>query len=109
MGQLANPALPWFIWNMAVKMVYVCLEVLVLWCRFMFGLAAVPAVIQFIGFLFMPDTPRWLIAKGRYDKARSVLHRIHGTSVDVEQEVTDIINSVQQSAENRKSYVCINS
>jgi len=74
----------------------------------MFGLAAVPAVIQFIGFLFMPDTPRWLIARGRYDKARSVLHKIYGTSVDVEQKITDIIDSVQQSAENRKScIVCI--
>jgi len=68
----------------------------------MFGLAAVPSVIQFVGFLFMPDTPRWLITKGRFDKARTVLHRIHGTTVDVEQEITDINNSVQQSAENRK-------
>ena len=71
-------------------------------CRFMFGLAAVPSVIQFVGFLFMPDTPRWLIARGRNDKARAVLHRIHGTSVDIEQEVTEIVNSVQQCAENRK-------
>jgi len=71
----------------------------------MFGLAAVPSIIQFIGFLFMPETPRWLITKGYVDKARTVLHRIHGTSVDVEQEITDINNSVQQSAENRKLYV----
>jgi len=89
-------------------MVYVCvLRSVVYWCRFMFGLAAVPGVIQFIGFLFMPDTPRWLIAKGRYDKARTVLHRIHGASVDVEQEVTDIIKSVQQGAENCKFCVII--
>jgi len=71
----------------------------------MFGLAAVPAVIQFVGFLFMPDTPRWLVARGRYDNARTVLHQIHGTSVDVEHEVTDIINSVQQNAKNRKLYI----
>jgi len=68
----------------------------------MFGLAAVPSVIQFIGFLFMPDTPRWLISRGHFDKARVVLHRIHGASVDVEQEITNINNSVQQSAENRE-------
>jgi len=30
-----------------------------------------------------------------------VLHRIHGMSADVEQEVTDINNSVQQSEEHR--------
>jgi len=74
----------------------------------MFGLAAVPAIIQFVGFLFMPDTPRWLIARGHYDKARTVLHRIYGTSFYIEHEVTNIVNSVQQSAENRKSYRCGN-
>jgi len=67
----------------------------------MFGLAAIPSVIQFIAFLFMPETPRWLITKGHLDKARMVLHRIHGMSADVEHEVTDINNSVQQSEEHR--------
>jgi len=70
----------------------------------MFGLAAVPSVIQFFGFLFMPETPRWLITKGRLDKARMVLHRFHCTSTDVEQEITDINDSIQQSAENRKLF-----
>jgi len=64
----------------------------------MFGLAAVPSVIQFFGFLFMPDTPRWLITRGHLDKARAVLHRIHGSSVDIEQEISDINNDVQQCA-----------
>ena len=73
-------------------------------CRFMFGLAAVPSFIRFFGFLFMPDTPRWLITRGRFDKARAVLHRIHGTSVNIEQEITDINNSIKQCAENRELY-----
>jgi len=73
----------------------------------MFGLAAVPSVIQFIGFLFLPDTPRWLVTKGRFDRARTVLHQIHGESVDIEQEITDINNSFQQSAENRKFCICV--
>ena len=70
--------------------------------RFMFGLAVVPSVIQFIGFLFMPDTPRWLISKGRFDKARTVLQRFRGPAVDVDDEITDISISIQQDAENRK-------
>jgi len=42
----------------------------------MLGLAAVPALIQFIGFLFLPETPRWLIQKERYDKAKKSLRMV---------------------------------
>ncbi len=44
----------------------------------MFGIAAVPAVIQFIGFLFLPESPRWLIRHGNHQKALLILSRLHG-------------------------------
>ncbi|MCF8335459.1 MAG: sugar porter family MFS transporter [Bacteroidales bacterium] len=41
--------------------------------RWMFGVEAIPAVL-FFGFLFgVPATPRWLILKGKSDKARDIL------------------------------------
>ncbi|XP_049954349.1 proton myo-inositol cotransporter-like [Schistocerca serialis cubense] len=46
--------------------------------RYMLGLAAIPACIQFFGFLGMPESPRWLVSKKRYDDALKVLSSIRG-------------------------------
>ena len=46
--------------------------------RWMFGLAAVPAVLFGVGMLLLPESPRWLALKGRTDAARAVLTRLRG-------------------------------
>nr|CAD7198345.1 unnamed protein product [Timema douglasi] len=58
--------------------------------RYMLGLAAVPAFIQFFGFLGMPETPRWLISKKKYEQARNVLCTIRGEGVCIEEELDQI-------------------
>ena len=44
--------------------------------RFMFGVCALPAVALFVGMLRMPESPRWLVEKGRHDDALAVLKTV---------------------------------
>ena len=42
----------------------------------MFSLAGIPSVIMFVGMLFMPETPRWLIYHKKPQKAKRSLARV---------------------------------
>src|SRR5579864_2407134 len=66
--------------------------------RWMFGLAVVPAAIFALGMLYLPESPRWLLMRGRRDSARSVLMRIRGVS-QVETEVGEIEATIERANE----------
>ncbi|KTF73666.1 hypothetical protein cypCar_00036671, partial [Cyprinus carpio] len=63
--------------------------------RYMLGLSVVPAALQFLGFLFLPESPRWLLQKGDTQNARLVLSRIRG-SVNVDEEYESIRSSIEE-------------
>ncbi len=44
--------------------------------RPMFYVGVIPALILLIGMYFMPETPRWLMSKGRIGESRKILSRI---------------------------------
>jgi MFS transporter, SP family, arabinose:H+ symporter len=44
--------------------------------RGMFGVGVIPAVLFFVLLFFIPQSPRWLMAKGYTDKARAILARV---------------------------------
>lgn len=48
--------------------------------RMMLTVIAIPAVILILTVLRLPDSPRWLAAKGRFEEASSVLHSLHASA-----------------------------
>ncbi|XP_040894708.1 proton myo-inositol cotransporter-like isoform X2 [Toxotes jaculatrix] len=63
--------------------------------RYMLGLSVIPAVLQFVGFFFLPESPRWLLQKGRSQEARKVLSQIRGGQ-NVGQEYDAIRTSIEE-------------
>ena len=58
--------------------------------RWMLGIIAIPGVLFLLGVMFLPDSPRWLMMRGRRDEAIEVLQRLRGDSAVVAREAADI-------------------
>ncbi|WP_395335015.1 sugar porter family MFS transporter [Novosphingobium sp. BL-8H] len=57
--------------------------------RWMFWLQAIPAAIYLIALLSIPESPRYLVARGRKDEAHAVLTRLFG-SAEATRKVAEI-------------------
>jgi len=65
--------------------------------RIMLGLAAVPSVIMFFGFVFLlPESPRWLISKGKIEEGKKVMHALRYSDEEADQEVEEVLNSLEE-------------
>lgn len=69
--------------------------------RWMFGLGMVPSVLFFIGVIWLPESPRWLVKAGREANARAVLKKV-GSGEFVSATMTDINKSFEGST--KQSY-----
>lgn len=65
--------------------------------RFMVGSSLIFSTILFIGLLFLPESPRWLMHKGRIGESWNVWKRLRDTSLETEQlEFLELIQAANQ-------------
>jgi len=62
--------------------------------RVMLGIIAIPALIMFVGVLFLPESPRWLFLKERKSDALAVFKRMQLDDAEVDMEVREIEQSL---------------
>jgi SP family galactose:H+ symporter-like MFS transporter len=63
--------------------------------RWMLGVITIPALLLLIGVFFLPDSPRWLAARGNDEKARRVLEKLRDTSEQAKNELNEIRESLK--------------
>lgn len=71
--------------------------------RLMLGVPVVPALIMLIAVIFLPQSPRWLVLKGKIDDARNTLKKILPLS-HVEPTITNIVEIVKNDSDKGKVF-----
>ncbi|KAI0601544.1 general substrate transporter [Biscogniauxia sp. FL1348] len=72
--------------------------------RLPWGLQMIPAILLFLGLLVLPESPRWLAKKDRWDEAKAVLTLVHGKGNPdapiVSKEMAEIRENVEFERQN---------
>jgi SP family sugar:H+ symporter-like MFS transporter len=68
--------------------------------RWMFLVGVIPAIVYGVLALRMPESPRYLVARGKVDDARRVLDSVLGPEENVSDRIADIQSSIEQDEEN---------
>ncbi|WP_433977427.1 sugar porter family MFS transporter [Erwinia sp. E_sp_B01_9] len=63
--------------------------------RWMLGVITIPAALLLVGVCFLPNSPRWLAAKGDFRTAQRVLDRLRDTSEQAKRELDEIRESLK--------------
>ena len=71
--------------------------------RWMFASEIIPAVFFFVLLMFVPETPRYLVMRGKTEKALTILDRLMGKD-EAAKELVDIKESFKEKAPSMRPY-----
>jgi len=68
--------------------------------RLMFHIGFIPGLMLFTGMFFLPETPRWLISKGRFEKGVAVLKKVEDPDL-IEASLNKLNQEIALDRENK--------
>jgi SP family myo-inositol transporter-like MFS transporter 13 len=66
--------------------------------RYMLGLAAVPSLTMLVGFMYLPESPRWLAMNGKRERSLEVLQSLRDSDQEALEEWEEIVNALPVDA-----------
>lgn len=70
--------------------------------RYMFLIGFIPAAILLIGMFFLPETPRWLISKNRWEEGKAILIKLEDEDL-IDGTLAELENDVKSAANHKAS------
>ena len=75
--------------------------------RWMFAIGGLPGILLFLGFIFVPASPRWLVMRGRHEEAAKVLHQTL-PHADAKEQLDLILADVKRASVSSKKVSLLN-